>query len=48
MLAGLVDVRESLPELGRRSREYVEQVHSHMKVAQQLLAIYERVKPDSS
>ena len=48
VLAGLVDVRESLPELGRRSREYVEQVHSHTKVAQQLLSIYERVKPDSS
>ena len=48
VLAGLVDVRESLPELGRRSREYVEQVHSHTKVAQQLLGIYERVRPDSS
>ena len=48
VLAGLVDVRESLPELGRRSREYVEQVHAHTKVAGQLLEIYERVKPDSS
>ncbi len=48
VLAGLVDVRESLPELGRRSREYVEQVHGHTKVARQLLEIYERVKPDSS
>jgi glycosyltransferase involved in cell wall biosynthesis len=48
VLAGLVDVRESLPELGRRSREYVEQVHAHTKVARQLLEIYERVKPDSS
>jgi glycosyltransferase involved in cell wall biosynthesis len=48
VLAGLVDVRESLPELGRRSREYVEQVHAHTKVARQVLDIYERVKPDSS
>jgi glycosyltransferase involved in cell wall biosynthesis len=48
VLAGLVDVRASLPELGRRSREYVEQVHAHTKVAQQVLEIYERVKPDSS
>jgi glycosyltransferase involved in cell wall biosynthesis len=48
VLAGLVEVRESLPELGRRSREYVERVHAHTKVARQVLDIYERVKPDSS
>jgi hypothetical protein len=48
VLAGLIDVRESLPELGRRSREYVEHVHAHTKVAQQVFEIYERVKPDSS
>ena len=47
-LAGLVEVRESLPELGRRSRDYVERVHAHTKVARQILDIYERVKPDSS
>ena len=48
VLAGLVEVRESLPELGRRSREYVEHVHAHTKVARQVLNIYERVMPISS
>jgi glycosyltransferase involved in cell wall biosynthesis len=48
VLAGLVEVRESLPELGRRSRDYVERVHAHTEVARQVLEIYERVKPDSS
>ena len=48
VLAGLVEVRESLPELGRRSREYVEHVHAHTKVARQVLDIYERVMPISS
>ena len=48
VLAGLVEVRESLPELGRRSREYVEHVHAHTKVARQVLVIYERVMPISS
>ena len=48
VLAGLVEARESLPELGRRSRDYVEQVHAHTKVAQQVLEIYERVRPESS
>jgi glycosyltransferase involved in cell wall biosynthesis len=48
VLAGLVEVRESLPELGRRSREYVERVHAHTVVARQILGIYERVKPSSS
>jgi len=48
VLAGLVDVRESLPELGRRSREYVEHVHAHTQVARQVLEIYERVMPISS
>ena len=48
VLAGLVEVRESLPELGRRSREYVERVHAHTTVARQVLGIYERVMPSSS
>jgi glycosyltransferase involved in cell wall biosynthesis len=48
VLAGLVEVRESLPELGRRSRAYVERVHGHTQVAQQVLEIYERVMPSSS
>jgi len=48
VLAGLVEVRESLPELGRRSREYVERVHGHKVVARQVLDIYERVMPSSS
>ncbi|MGB2876232.1 MAG: glycosyltransferase [Gaiellaceae bacterium] len=48
VLAGLVEVRESLPEVGRRSREYVERVHSHTQVARQILEIYERVMPMSS
>ncbi|HUK95806.1 MAG TPA: hypothetical protein VLU96_12255 [Gaiellaceae bacterium] len=48
VLAGLVDVRASLPELGRRSREYVERVHAHTTVARQVLEIYERVMPISS
>jgi glycosyltransferase involved in cell wall biosynthesis len=48
ILTGLVDSRESLPELGRRSREYVEHVHAHTAVARQVLAIYERVMPMSS
>jgi glycosyltransferase involved in cell wall biosynthesis len=48
VLAALVESRESLPERGRRSREYVERVHSHTKVAGRLLEIYERVMPASS
>jgi hypothetical protein len=48
VLAGLVEVRGSLPELGQRSREYVEQVHAHTKVARKVLDIYERVMPISS
>jgi hypothetical protein len=48
VLAGLVEVRESLPELGRQSREYVERVHAHTTVARQILDIYERVMPSSS
>jgi glycosyltransferase involved in cell wall biosynthesis len=48
VLAGLVEVRQELPELGRRSREYVERVHAHTAVARQLLGIYERVMPSSS
>ena len=48
VLAGLVEVRAELPELGRRSRDYVERVHSHTAVAERVLEIYERVIPDSS
>ena len=48
VLAGLVEVRESLTELGRRSRAYVERVHGHRQVARQVLEIYERVMPSSS
>ena len=48
VLSGLIEARESLPELGRRSRTYVERVHGHLEVARQVLAIYERVKPASS
>lgn len=48
VLAGLVDARAELPELGRRSREYVERVHAHTEVARRVLEIYERVSPSSS
>ena len=48
VLAGLIEARETLPALGRRSRGYVEQVHGHLKVARQVLEIYERVRPSSS
>jgi glycosyltransferase involved in cell wall biosynthesis len=48
VLAGLVEVRESLPELGRRGREYVERVHAHTTIARRVLEIYERVMPISS
>jgi glycosyltransferase involved in cell wall biosynthesis len=48
VLAGLVEARAELPELGRRSREYVERVHAHTAVAQRVLEIYERVMPISS
>ena len=48
VLAGLVEMRAELPELGRRSREYVERVHAHTAVAQRVLEIYERVMPISS
>jgi glycosyltransferase involved in cell wall biosynthesis len=48
VLAGLLEVRESLPELGRQSRAYVEHVHAHTQVARQVLEIYERVMPSSS
>jgi hypothetical protein len=48
VLAGLVEKREELPALGRRSREYVERVHAHTAVAQRVLEIYERVMPISS
>jgi hypothetical protein len=48
VLGELVERRAELPELGRRSREYVERVHAHTAVAQRVLEIYERVIPDSS
>jgi hypothetical protein len=48
VLAGLLEVRETLPELGRRSRDYVERVHAHTSVAKRVLEIYERVMPISS
>jgi glycosyltransferase involved in cell wall biosynthesis len=48
VLERLIEKRESLPELGRRSREYAERVHGHLEVARQVLAIYERVMPASS
>lgn len=48
VLTGLLEVREALPELGRRSREYVERVHAHTSVAKRVLEIYERVMPISS
>jgi hypothetical protein len=48
VLAGLVDARAELPELGRLSRDYVERVHAHTEVARRVLDIYERVSPSSS
>ena len=48
VLADLVERRAELPELGRRSRAYVERVHAHTAVARRVLEIYERVMPDSS
>lgn len=48
VLGGLVEMRADLPELGRRSREYVERVHAHTAVARRVLEIYERVMPISS
>jgi hypothetical protein len=48
VLAGLLEVPETLPELGHRSREYVERVHAHTSVAKRVLEIYERVMPISS
>jgi hypothetical protein len=48
VLAGLLEVRETLPELGQHSREYVERVHAHTTVARRVLEIYERVMPISS
>jgi glycosyltransferase involved in cell wall biosynthesis len=43
VLDQLVETRERLPELGRRSREYVERVHSHTGVARRVLDIYLRL-----
>ena len=48
VLGKLVERRAELPELGRRSREYVERVHGHIAVARRVLEIYERVMPDNS
>lgn len=42
VLEELVETRERLPELGRRSREYVERVHSHTSVARRMLDVYAR------
>jgi glycosyltransferase involved in cell wall biosynthesis len=48
VLSDLVDRRDSLATVGRRSREYVERVHAHTTVARQVFEIYERVRPISS
>jgi glycosyltransferase involved in cell wall biosynthesis len=48
VLGGLVERRAELPELGRRSRDYVERVHAHTAVAGRVLEIYERLIPISS
>jgi hypothetical protein len=48
VIASLIEMRPELPELGRRSREYVERVHAHTAVARRVLGIYERVMPISS
>ena len=48
VLGELVERRAELPELGSRSREYVERIHAHTAVARRVLEIYERVIPDSS
>jgi len=48
VLAGLVEARAELPEVGRRSRDYVERIHAHTAVGQRVLEIYERVMPISS
>jgi glycosyltransferase involved in cell wall biosynthesis len=48
VLATLIEMRPELPELGRRSREFVERVHAHTAVARRVLRIYERVMPSSS
>jgi hypothetical protein len=48
VLASLVERRAELPELGRRSRGYVERVHAHTAVARRVLELYERVIPSSS
>jgi hypothetical protein len=48
VLAGLVEARADLPELGRRSRAYVERIHAHTAVARRVLEIYERLIPISS
>jgi glycosyltransferase involved in cell wall biosynthesis len=48
VLSDLIERRDSLPELGRRGREYAERVHGHTAVARKVLEIYERVMPISS
>ncbi len=40
VLERLVETRAELPEIGRRSREYVERVHAHVKVARRVLEVY--------
>ena len=48
VLAGLIEIRPELPELGRHSHNYVERIHAHTAVARRVLEIYERVIPISS
>jgi glycosyltransferase involved in cell wall biosynthesis len=48
VLGELVEMRAALPEVGRRSREYVERIHGHTAVAKRVIDIYERVMPISS
>ncbi|MBO4648402.1 MAG: hypothetical protein J5806_09625 [Lentisphaeria bacterium] len=43
VLKNLLDHRETLPEIGRRSREYVLRYHDYRLVAQQLKDIYETI-----
>ena len=42
MLERLVETRAELPEVGRRSRNYVEKIHSHVNVARRVLDVYAR------
>jgi glycosyltransferase involved in cell wall biosynthesis len=42
VLERLVETRNRLPELGRRSREYAERIHGHVHVARRVLEVYAR------